>query len=84
MLSYKHSEEIPLIQSINMSLLGKTGAVFSDNKECLLELQESGSSFKNIIARVRFCLEVGERGVERAGSTLATPAVIFFLFISIG
>lgn len=41
-----------------MFLLAKTGAVFSDYKECLLELQECGSNFRNIIARVRFCLGV--------------------------
>ena len=40
-------------------MLGKTGAVFSDDKECLLELQECGSSFRNVIVRVRFCLGVG-------------------------
>lgn len=40
-----------------MSLLRKIGAVFSDYKECVLELQEYGSHFRNI-AWVRFCFWV--------------------------
>lgn len=61
-----------------MSLLGKIGAVFSDYKECLLELEECGSNFRDIIARVRFCLAV-QHGVSRP----ATVAIVFFLFIRI-
>lgn len=40
MSSCKHFEEILLLQSINTSLVGKAGAVFSDYKQCLLELQK--------------------------------------------
>lgn len=72
-VTLKHFEEIPLLQSMHVSLLGKTGAVFSGYKECLLELQEYGCNFRNIIARVRFYLGLG------SGQSCPTPATTALL-----
>lgn len=79
MSTYERFEEIPSIQSINMSLLGKIRAVFSDYKECLLELQECGSNFRHIIASVWFCLGV-QHGVSWPKSSHTCYIIYIFSF----
>lgn len=61
--------------------MGKAGAVFSDYKECLLELQECGNDFRNIVARMRFVWGRGRFADSWLYGTIL--AMIVLLFISI-